>query len=443
MSQPFELNWRAIRRDIKDGKRQLSRAGLWSYLAYGAVQRPWTMVEGVTDDPLVWKPSFELRPWKDRAEAQSAVTAALEASIRRICEANGGRMPAAFLSGGIDSGAVVALMRRISDGEIRTYCVTHEDSRTDERVWARMVAERNGTKHVELPLTGQMISNCLDEVIGAYDQPSMDGLNAYFAAKLISAAGEGQVMSGCGGDELFAGYGCFSKARKAYAAAKVLKFFPRALGGVVTRMARTEPVRKLGMMMGYSGDPYFLTRRIFDDRQIAALLGEDVKPPRMEGLMPSDLPEEIVNRTSWLEMSTNMTSMYLRDAWQTALPFGLKVLLPLLDCDLVDLMFSIPGSWKCDAEIPKPLLVRAAGDGLPMACVKRPKQGFSLPFDRYLSGALKERVDTFLFGGDSQLFDAHELRRIGTAYKRGHLHWGRVWALFMVENWCRVNGVTR
>lgn len=421
--------------------RKISPEGLWSYLAYGAVQAPWTILDGLKDAVQLPRPSFVLAPWKSREEAQEAVIAALVGSVRRLCET--GTMPAAYLSGGIDSGALVALMRRVFCGEIRTYCVTHEDARTDERRWARLVAERNGTRHVELPLTGEMIGRSLDEVVGLYDQPSMDGLNAYFAAKLITAAGEKSVVSGCAGDELFAGYGGFAKARFAAAVAPWVRWLPRSWGLTLTHLAPRESLRKLGMLVGCRGEPYFLTRRIFDDRRIAALMGEEVQMPPPEAYLPSDLPREFVNRVSWLELSTNLTSMYLRDSWQTAAPFGLDVRVPFLDEDLVQLLFSVPGEWKVAGDTPKPLLVRAAGEGLPAACVNRPKQGFSLPFDRYLSTTLKERVDDFLFGGNTKVFDARELSRVGKEYRRGRLHWGRVWALFMMESWCQANGMSR
>ncbi len=438
----------------KGAPRKLSIPGLRAYLEYGCACEPLTLIEGISAVP----PSFDVgdvapRDWKSPAEAQSAVTAALEAGVARAMSPDvRGRIPAALLSGGIDSGAIVALMRRVAPGaELRTYCVTHEDPRTDERTWARKVAEANGTRHTELMLTGEMIGRQLEDALACYDQPSVDGLNFWFASKLVREAGETAVLSGEGGDELFVGYGRFANQRLCARWAKRLRALPPALGALFMKWGPNDRIRKFGQLVGCRTDPYFEARRIFDRVAVDALLHPDLRTAAKAAEPYSEiwrrtfgrkLPRDWINATSWKELSTVLLSMYLHDGHQTSKPHGLEIRAPLLDAALLEIMYAIPGEWKCSPDCLKPLLVLAAGEGLPRECVLRPKRGFTLPFDRYFGGAIRSRIDDFLFGGETRIFDAAALARLGRRYRAGQATWSRVWTLFMVEDWCRRNGVS-
>lgn len=447
--------------------RKLSLKGLFSYLAYGCVYAPYTLVDGVYMVPpgckaliddgggisfeRYWNPSFEVKKW-ELAEAQAAVTmelrrAVLEQVTPPFPECPG-VTPAAFLSGGLDSSSIVALWRQQFDGEIRTYCVTHEDRKTDEREWARMVAERNHTKHTELLLEDRLVKEWLDEAVASYDQPSLDGLNFWFATKLLKERTDEKLMlSGEGGDELFMGYGQFIKHQLAYKYAPLMKRLPRCLGAMIDTLAPKEKYRKLAMLAGFNGEPYYVPRRILSDWQIARVLRPELmrECEHLEELgltTYSDLPDDLLNRISWLEMQTVVADMWMRDGYQTSQHNGIFVHTPLCDVKLAELLFTIPGEMKCDDEISKPMLVRAAGDGIPEACVRRRKQGFSLPFDRYFSGDVKDRIDEFLSGSTTHLFKPDVIRAMGRQYRSGKLYWSRIWELFMVENWCRLNRVS-
>lgn len=448
----------SVRELLKKGvPRKLSKAGLHSYLAYGAVQDPQTMIEDVYNLPpatylkvssdglaelvTYWKPSFEHEDIS-LADAQVQVDENLRLAIAESCRQDG-ELLAAFLSGGIDSSAIVALMRQVYPNKtIRSYCVIHEDPRTDEREWARMVANRNKTQHKELLLTGGMIKTYLRDAIDDYDQPSIDGLNVWFVSKLITEAGEKIALSGVGGDELFMGYGQFLKHRLSYRYSKYLKYIPAWCGNMLESVSSSEKLRKLAQLMGYRGDPYYLPRRIFSERAIKWLIKRNgIKVSAFEQLGADAPTDDLLNRISWMELRTSVLSMYLRDGYQTSVPHGLTVRAPLLDTRLVEAVFQIPGSVKVNAEIPKPLLVKAAGDGIPAACINRKKMSFSLPFDIYFKEVLKDELNRFFFNGESVLFDPEALRTIKRQYDNGKVSWSRIWALFMVDAWCVKNGV--
>ena len=458
------VSGRSIRELLDKGvPRRLSLTGLKSYLEYGCVCEPYTLIEDVRcvlpggdcATTHAWCPTCEDKAWT-LASAQEAVTRALDEVMVETMAVHSERPNvAAFLSGGIDSSALVAMMRRLYDGEIRTYCVTHEDAKTDERLWAKRVADCNQTKHTELFLTGDYFSRHLSDAIASYDQPSLDGINFWFASKMVSELGEKTILSGEGGDEVFVGYGRFAKARQCYRIATMLgqlcgSFCGRTAGTLIESFAPNEKVRKLGALLSWQGDPYFLSRRVLSDLQIKQLLKRDLyndirKQPSYEmewndAFAIENVSLDEINAISWKEIRTVLLSMYLHDGWQVSQPFGLEVLAPLVHPKLISLLFTIPGALKCSEAYLKPLLVNAAGSGLPMDCVTRSKQGFTLPFDRYFTGVLKDEIETFL-SGESLFFGAKALQKMGTHYHAGNVNWSRIWVLFMLEKWCKENKV--
>ena len=444
--------------------RKLSVEGLWACLLGGCMQEPFTMVEDVRSLPpgcvltvaedgrqmmeRYWRPSFQLANWKSRAEAEEAVTAKLEETIALSLGTE--EAPCSFLSGGIDSSTIVALLRRKHTGRIRTFCVIHEDPRTDERKWARMVAERNGTDHTEFMLTDKMMRDGISDALDAYDQPSLDGLNVYFASKFAAEAGCKMVHSGEGGDELFVGYNQFAKPRMAYKWTPWFSWIPAFLGNALSVHGGSEKVRKLGQMFGCRYDPYFLTRRQFSPAWIIRLLSRDVRPDlrklyadQMEVVDTAgiDWRGDVINRCSWMEVRHDNLSMYMRDGFQLGEAVGLAGRYPLMDASLAELLFTIPGVWKCDSNVSKPLLVKAAGTGLPDEIVHRPKQGFALPLDKYCREGLKEELEAFVRTGGTGLFKPAEIASIWQRYLAGKISWMRIWHLFVMDDWCRRNDV--
>ncbi len=444
--------------------RRLSVEGLWACLLGGCMQEPFTMAEDVRSLPpgcvltvaadgtqnieRYWRPSFELKAWKSRRDAEDAVTAKLEEIISLPLAKD--ETPCAFLSGGIDSSTIVALLRRKHSGRICTFCVIHEDPRTDERKWARMVAERNDTDHTEFMLTDSMIRAGIADALAAYDQPSLDGLNVYFASKFAAEAGAKIVHSGEGGDELFAGYGQFAKPRVAYKWTPWFSWIPECFGNALSIHGSNEKIRKLAQMFGCRYDPYFLTRRQFSPAWIVRLLSKDVRPnlnklyaDEMAAVDTDgkDFGSDIINRASWMEVRHDNLSMYMRDGFQLGEAVGVAGRYPLMDASLAKLLFTIPGAWKCDSEISKPLLVKAAGTGLPDEIVHRPKQGFSLPFDKYCREGLKDELESFVRTGGTGVFKKTEVESVWNRYLAKDISWMRIWHLFMIDYWLAQNKI--
>ena len=149
-------------------------------------------------------------PPASRPEAVKLLRAKLENSVRAHLVSD---VPlGAFLSGGIDSSAIVALMSRVADQKPKTFSVVFKESEFSEATHARLVARKFGTDHREILLSEENLLRMLPTALEAMDQPTMDGINTYVVSKAVKEAGITVALSGLGGDELFAGYPSFRRA---------------------------------------------------------------------------------------------------------------------------------------------------------------------------------------------------------------------------------------
>jgi asparagine synthase (glutamine-hydrolysing) len=210
--------------------KRLSQDALTSYLLFGSVSEPVTLIEGVFSLPpghrmLLYLPERRriprARPWWDPAHSPAArdprkprnLSAAakrlrplLEDAVRAHLIAD---VPVGlFLSSGLDSGAIAALAGREKAG-IQSFTLTFPGTSFDEAESARAVAAWCGTKHTEVPLNGDAVLARMDEALAALDQPTMDAVNTYFVSWAARKVGLKVALSGVGGDELFAGYQTF------------------------------------------------------------------------------------------------------------------------------------------------------------------------------------------------------------------------------------------
>lgn len=448
-----------VRALLKGGvPAKLSNKGLCSQLLYGSVQEPFTLIEGiyslacgtyaVVDEKFnmsftkYWNPYFNNFVATDAEEIQSETTRLLAEVIKSQLVSD---VPlGTFLSGGIDSSAIVAIMRRACpDVDIRTFSIVFDDVKYDERQYARLVADRNHTNHTELLMTGKMVQDYLSQMLFSYDQPSVDGMNSWFVSKLVKENGITVALSGVGGDELFVGYGDFRKPRQIYKMSLIRKILPSFLGSMIEKISISEKTRKVGQLLAYDYDPYFISRRVFSNNQYESLINEDYYTDPYNWIHESY--DEIVNmnyvdeisKISWYEQRSYMLSTLLRDTDQMSMAHSLEIRVPLIDHKLVEFITSIPSLYKVNNHTTKDLLVRAAGDGIPEECIFRPKQGFSFPFDSYIKNELYSQIESFYMGDSLSFFQKDALRRLWMAYKRGHLSWARVLLPYITNMWLK------
>jgi asparagine synthase (glutamine-hydrolysing) len=426
-------------------ERHLNRTAVDAYLDSGAVPAPWTLLAGVHSllpgeawcfdlDPIAsdftprrrryWVPGFASRdcPPISRAEAVERLRPVLReaASLRMLSDVPVG----VFLSGGIDSSSVVALLS--DQGHTpHTFSVVFEGGRFDESEYSRLIAQRFATKHTELCLHPADILADFEAALGAYDQPSIDGLNTYYIAKATRAAGIKVALSGLGGDELFAGYPYFRTA------ARLAGPFARPLARLAYHGSRLFSGRsawtnKLGQILVGDTSPlrqYLVFRQVMGAQRRAALkkvsgafldgarnapdncLNGDVLPPEVRADLEAALSSlDPVNAQSLLELSLYLANMLLRDTDQMSMAHSLEVREPLLDHVLVETTGLLPGPMKLARTAGKPLkalLLDALPVELPTQMLRRPKMGFVFPWEQWLRRELRPRLDAMFEDRDA------------------------------------------
>lgn len=384
----------------------------------------------------------------------------------------------AFLSGGIDSSLLIAIIAKVIGRKIKTFSIGFEDegAEFDETTAAERVAKYLGADHTSTLIRGIDVRDRIQHIAYSLDQPSVDGVNSYF----ISLAARQSVkvaISGTGSDEIFAGYYWFTKVilEKNEGAEKPWGVMAKAL---LAFIARRKALDRLLLKRG--GDSIcrarncggFLARYAehscssFGTLGAARLLAEEVREQAQAGrsnyydqLAIDELPRgSAVERMTGLCLRGYMTNQLLRDMDAVSMAHSLEVRVPYLDRVVVDTALSLPDVAKLGALSngavsgqntygetgSKRILFDVGRHLLPAHLDSQPKRGFILPFDAWLRGPLKEILSETL--SDTQvkkrgLLDAKEVSRVKKQFMEGHINrhvgWLKPWLLIMLELWCR------
>jgi len=454
--------------------RRINAASVEQFLSFGSVSDPQTLVEGVHALPpgsyLIGEPGkLQVHTyWTPTSSASSQPSAnghngiSESSAVARLqellTEAINLRMISdvpvgLFLSGGIDSSALVAAVAGAGKQKINTFSVVFKEGDYSESQFSLLVARQFKTEHQEITLTGEEFLSSIPDALSAMDQPSVDGFNTFIISRAVRRTGLKVALSGQGGDELFAGYHTFRyvpRMEKFYALERWLPSPLRSvLASAIPGRDSSDRRRKLAALMEGNGalvHPYFLSRMVFVPRQQRQLLrtgsNRALKSAMATALAPTATLDP-VNRVSYLELTNYMANTLLRDADCMSMASGLELRLPFLDHPLVEYVLSIPGGMKLDSRTPKHLLVKAMRGLLPDEIVHRPKRGFTLPFEHWLRGPLKQSVESALtHAGDGPLADVLDpaaVAQVWDAFLEGRTSWSRPWLLYTLDKWCTNN----
>ena len=369
----------------------------------------------------------------------------------------------AFLSGGIDSSAIVALMRQVGQAP-RTFTVAFSEKSFDEARHARQVADRFCAEHTEVHLTEGELLEQLPDSLAALDQPSGDGVNTYVISRAVRGAGIKAALSGLGGDELFGGYPSFARLKRA---AGYLRLWGRAPAflkalaakSVVVLGGRSPSAAKAAALLQSDGTLAALfpvTRHVLSPFQSRTLLEEpwlrlmdEVQDPYVGMLRDAFAAAPgagLLARISYAEGRTYMQDVLLRDTDQMSMAHTLEVRVPLLDHRLVEYAMGLPDSHRQPNGTPKRLLVESLDGLLPEEVAQRPKKGFTLPFEPWMRSALRqfcqERLGPGRLGGRG-IFRPERLTELWQGFLAGRREstWSRLWVLVVLEEWLQRNGV--
>ncbi len=378
---------------------------------------------------------------------------------------------AVLLSGGVDSSAVANLAQRAAQNPIHTFTLAFEEQELNEGPIARRIAAAIGTNHHEVVLTDQHFVENLEAALDSLDQPTFDGLNAYYISRAIRAAGFTVALSGTGGDELFGGYTSFRDLPVLHRWSRRTAWVPQSLRSAAAGLA-TWPLRcprgamppqtrwaKLPDMVRHGDDLlllYQLAYALFLPRFQQELLAPDFAEALSSGL-PAAMRQRIVaesrDRTplsaiSVMEQRLFLGERLLRDNDVASMASSLEQRVPLVDQILFESVDRLPDPARYRPLGQKSMLRRIGLRGLDPALFDRPKSGFVLPFDRWIRRGLKNAMDQTL--RDPQAIspvglDAAAVERLWRAFLDGArgTYWSRVWSVYVLIRWCHRNRVFR
>lgn len=447
----------------------LNATGLFHFLSFGSLSAPDTLWESiqelmpghyllVTPESMVekqyWNPLSPPKISPDSHDSLLKNTLKESVKLRQISDVSLG----AFLSGGIDSSAVVSLMHQESDSPVETLSVVFKEPDYDESAYSEKVALQMGTRHRTLELDESDLVNALPEAISAMDQPTVDGINTFLISKCARQAGWKVALSGIGGDELFGGYGSFSLLPKLSVFEKYLRALPRSwqifTGNCLKRfLPDSDQNSKLAHFVSgqKSGShSYFLLRALFCEDRVRGLFrdknrfdNEILKHlERTQQQLDSMSALHPLKQISYLELTHYLSNTLLRDTDMMSMAHGLEIRVPLIDHRLVELMFSLPPEIQFARPPQKSLLVNSLPNSLPPEIVHRKKMGFTLPFEHWMRNELREEVESVLLEPVSPLadfIDETEVRQVWMDFLARRVSWSRPWALYVLKKWLKTN----
>ncbi len=457
--------------------RELEPEAVGQYLQYQAVPAPLSMVAGVhqlepgrllqhtareTTQRTYWTPPREDRHAVTSVdEATEIVRDGLEAAVRRQMMSE--RPLGVFLSGGVDSSALVALASRHSARPLKTFSVGFvgpDEAVLSEWPWARIVAERYETDHHELVLTEDMFREALPHAVWAMDQPTSDGINSYW----VSHAASEHVtvaLSGTGGDELFLGYDRDAHLLDHAATAGVLRSLPagyvrRVVGWLDRLVDRDAPMWDRAERLRTAARTFACLDRefvsphiigIFDESEARTAVSADLLA-RNGGFAPSasflrtDVPADLARPGDWisrLEQRGYLSYVLLRDIDAMSMAHSLEVRVPFLDLEFAADVARVPWHMKYRNGTGKWILKHALRDLLPDEILFRRKMGFGLPYNTWMRRTLRDHILDVLSPLRVRRRGAFDVNAtetlVGRFYAGDDTVWRKVWTLFILESW--------
>lgn len=459
-----------LRGVLASGKvaRKLNQAVLPEFLMYQSVMAPKTLVTGIQQlmpgaYGIFRQGTLKLNTWwslnaspeateMDYPTIKSRVNTLFRESVERRLLSD---VPlGAFLSGGIDSSAIVAMMAQVSDQPVDTFSVVFNEAEYDESSYSGLIAKKYNTRHHPILLSPNDFLEALPDALSAMDHPSGDGPNSYVVSRVTRQQGIKVALSGLGGDEVFAGYPVFRQIPE-LRGRNYLWWPPRFLRKGVAALATLFPGGRKGDQIASLlrtknnsiNELYPLFRTIYTGPLIHSMMGkgelENGPAHWLSHPVPGfeALPE--LSRISAAEISTYMQNVLLRDTDQMSMAHALEVRVPFLDHELVEFVLGVPDVHKTPT-LPKRLLVESMEDLLPEEIVQRKKMGFVFPWTGWLLKDLApfagERMNRLSKRG---IFDTLQLKNIWKDFqqRKTYLTWVHIWLLVVLEEWIENNRI--
>ena len=441
--------------------RALNEQALDYYLSFRYVPGPLTMFKGIfklppggmlvcQDGKVEVRSYWDLRMQSDSGESLAECTRRFEQKARESIEIRlMSEVPlGAFLSGGLDSSLVVALMSGMIQDPVKTFSIGYKNQpQVNEFKFARQVAERYRTDHRELEITAGEFSDFVPRLVWHLDEPVADFacLPLFFLSELTRKHVT-VILSGEGADELLAGYYLYKKMLLIEKLRKV-----PGLPGLLAGLGGMMPEGKLQRYLKQAGIP--LARRYrgitttFSSSQRRALYPGSRMSERMLGDYTASLLDPVkdqhpLNQMLYFESRVHLVDDLLVKADKMTMASSLELRVPFLDHELMELAASLPVKAKLDGNQTKRILRDIARPLVPGPILRRPKKGFPVPTQAWLAGDLSRFTRESLLSSESALqglFESRQIEKLLTQHESGREDCSdRIWALIVLEYWKRV-----
>ena len=453
--------------------RELDVIALDNYLKYGFISAPRTAYKKIKKLPpahcLVydgkktalnkyWHIPFPSSPNQTPiAESATILREELEKAVRLRLVSD---VPlGAFLSGGIDSTVITALMGLL-ESDVKTFCVGFEEDSYDERSHSKIVAERFKTNHTEYILEDYEVESLLPKLISHFDEPFGDSSALpTFHLSRITRKSVTVALSGDGGDELFGGYSRYVGRRLAYyynqlprlLRERFLKRFI-AMFPDNSRYYAKSIIKKAKLFINMASridkGPLEVLPVVFGDAERERLLAPDFAA-QVANLASEEKEDEIIkfsrqfsrldeiSHMMWVDLHTYLPDDILVKVDRMSMAHSLEVRSPFMDHNIVEFVCSLPVEQKLKGLTTKYILRKAFENTIPQDVIKRPKQGFAVPLAAWFRGKLRELAHDSLIAGDlSDFLDREYIKRILLEHQHGRCdNSHNLWILLIFAMW--------
>jgi len=344
-----------------------------------------------------------------------------------------------------------------------TFTIVFSEDTYNEAGYARLTAVRYRAEHKEIRLSEKSLIDQLPAALSAMDQPTGDGVNTYIVSQAVHSAGVKVALSGLGADEIFGGYPSFTTLGRVARYLRLWNCIPVDLRLAASRSFQTlagssVPAAKLAAALASDGtlsSVFPIFRQVLSSDQRRALVTDRLLPS-MENVEDSYIPilqdaftgsrTGAMSQISYAEARTYMHDVLLRDTDQMSMAHGLEVRVPFLDHKLVEYVMGLPDEYKRSQGVQKRLLVESLGGLLPPEVVVRSKQGFTLPFDVWMRGAMRQFCEARLSPDrvhSRGILNPEQVQALWHRFldNRPDVTWSRVWVLVVLEEWLERNQI--
>jgi asparagine synthase (glutamine-hydrolysing) len=451
---------------VMNGERKLNQTAIAEYFRYQSIGFPFSPVQGIKQmeagtwmrvkdglirtetywDPISNRSDFNLT---DKKQVETRVKELTLQSVKRRLVSD---VPVgAFLSGGIDSSAVVGLMVEAGDSSPKTFTISFDEKEFDESRYAEMVAKKFHTDHTTIRLKPEVMLDELTDALDAMDVPTGDGINTYVVSKAIHGQGIRVALSGVGGDELFAGYPIFLNYIQMQQRRWIWKT-PMALrnlaAGFLGKGEKKDRIRQLiGLSSPAIENSYPIFRQLLSPdalHELTSLNAADKQTLSRQLISKRSAFAELpyYSQVTAAEYLGYTQQTLLKDTDQMSMAHSLEIREPFFDQDLVEFVMSVPDHFKVPV-YPKSLLVESLKPMLPHEIVHRKKHGFVFPWNDWIKKELRSFCEMHINQISQRDFihGAH-LKNAWNRFLSGdpNIRWQEMWLFVVLDYWMARNG---